>query len=327
LITTFGSAMDLLLSICVLFLTVGILFPVVRIFRRWKRSDEEEKHELEKSFYLTYSAVIIILGIRLFMVPLYFWTMQGFIPMIPGAMCLWGVFDSYPAMTWGALPLKFLLPAAYLGWILLSYINTKSKTHPLMQNLMALFIVLAPLLIIDSGTDILTFSQISPVEVNCCTSAIDVGARPVPGTIAGVSGQTFLLLVFFALAAALTVTLFLAFKHRVAHWIAMALTIPLSGILVLTMTEVLAPWLLQLPYHHCPFCLLADHPVSILFTALIWFAVASPWLALITSRLGRENDESKDAETKLRGRLLTYAGIAMLVALLIIMVDLLLVFA
>jgi hypothetical protein len=318
--------MDLLLSVCALFLTVGILFPVVRIFRRWKRSEEEEKHELEKSFYLTYSAVIIILGIRLFMVPLYFWTMQGFVPMIPGAMCLWGVFDAYPAMTWGALPLKFLLPAAYVGWLLLSYINAKSKTHPLMQNLMALFIVLAPLLIIDSGTDILTFSQISPVQVNCCTSAIDVGTRPVPGSIAGVSGQVFLVLVFFALAAAFAATLFLALKHRVAHWTALALTIPLSGALVLTMTEVFAPWMLNLPYHHCPFCLLADHPVSIVFTALIWFAVAAPWLVLITGKLGRENAESKDAETKLRSQLLTYAGVSMLVALLIIMVDLLIAF-
>ena len=317
--------MDLLLSICALVLTVGVLFPVVRIFRRWKQSEEEEKHELEKSFYLTYSAVIIVLGIRLFMVPLYFWTMQGFVPVIPGAMCLWGVFDAYPAITWGALPLKFLLPAAYLGWLLLSYLNAKSKTHPLMQNLMALFILLVPLLIIDSGTDILTFSQLSPIEVNCCTSAIDVGTRPVPGSIAGMSGQVFLVLVFFALAAMFALTVFLSLRHRIAHWFSLALTIPLSGVLVLTMTEVFAPWLLNLPFHHCPFCLLVDHPVSIVFTAVIWFAVAVPWLVLITGRLGREDVESKEAEGKLRRKLLIYAGIAMIAALLIIMVDLLIV--
>jgi hypothetical protein len=259
------------------------------------------------------------------MVPLYFWTMQGFVPVIPGAMCLWGVFDAYPAITWGALPLKFLLPAAYLGWLLLSYLNAKSKTHPLMQNLMALFILLVPLLIIDSGTDILTFSQVSPIEVNCCTSAIDVGTRPVPGSIAGMSGQVFLVLVFFALAAIFALTVFLSLRHRIAHWFSLALTIPLSGVLVLTMTEVFAPWLLNLPFHHCPFCLLADHPLSIVFTGLIWFAVAVPWLVLITGKLGREDVESKEAEGKLRRKLLIYAGIAMIAALLIIMVDLLIV--
>jgi hypothetical protein len=323
---TFGSAMDLLLSIGALVLTIGVLIPAIRIYRRWTKSEEEEKHDLEKSFYLTYSAVIIILGIRLFMVPLYFWTMQGFVPMIPGAMCLWGVFDAYPGITWGALPLKFLLPAAYVGWLLLSYINGKSKTHPLMQNLMALFIILVPLLVIDSGTDILTFSQISPVRVNCCTSAIDVGARPVPGVIAGMSGQTFLVLVFFALAAFFALLLFLALRYRVAHWTGLAISIPLAGVFVLTMTEALAPWLLNLPFHHCPFCLIADHPLSIVFTALMWFGLASPWLVLITDKLGRENAESRETEGHLRRKLLVYAGISMLAAVVLIVVDLLVAF-
>jgi hypothetical protein len=326
LITTFVAAMDLLLSICVLVLTVGIFFPALRIFRRWKKSEEEEKHELEKTFYLTYSAVIIILGIRLFMVPLYFWTLQGFVPMIPGAMCLWGVFDAYPGVTWGALPLKFVLPVLYIGWLLLSYLNGKSKTHPLMQNMMAFFIIVAPLVLIDAGTDILTFSQISPVKVNCCTSAIDVGTRPVPGSIAGVSGQVFLLLAFFVVAAAFAVTLILALKHRVAHWIALALTIPLSGVLVLTMTEVFAPWLLDLPYHHCPFCLLSDHPLSIVFLTLLWFGLAAPWLVLITGKLGRENAESKEAEARLKQKLLTYATISVMISLALIALDLLLTF-
>ncbi len=324
---TFGSAMDLLLSIGALGLTIGVLIPAIRIYRRWRKCDEEEKHELEKSFYLTYSAVVIVLGIRLFLVPLYFWTMQGFVPMIPGAMCLWGVFDAVPGVAWGSLPLKFMLPAAYLGWLLLSYINGKSKTHPLMQNMMALFIILVPLLIIDSGTDILTFSQISPVQVNCCTSAIDVGVRPVPGAIAGISGQALLVIAFFSVAAVFAMTLFFAFKHRAAHWTALALSLPAAGILVLSMTEAFTPWLLDLPFHHCPFCLFFQHPFSIVFTVLIWFALAAPWLVLITSKLGRENAESKETESNLRSKVLTYAGISMLVALLLIAVDLVIAFA
>ena len=143
--------MELLLSISALILTIGVLLPVTRIYRRWNTSTEAERPELEKTFYLAFAAVIIILGIRLFLVPLYFWTMQGFVPMIPGAMCLWGVFDSVPEVTWGSLLLKFVLPVVFIGWLLLSFINGKCKTHPLMQNMMAFFIAIVPLVLIDSA--------------------------------------------------------------------------------------------------------------------------------------------------------------------------------
>lgn len=324
---TFGSAMDLLLSIGALALTIGVLFPAARIFRRWRKSDDEEKHDLEKSFYLTFSAVVIILGIRLFLVPLYFWTMQGFVPMIPGAMCLWGVFNALPGLTWSALFLKFLLPVFYVGWLLLAQINDKCKTHPLMTNLMAFLIIITPLLVIDSSADIMIFTQMSPVQVNCCSDAIDVGARPIPGAIGGISGQTFLILVFFLVSIFFALSLFLAVKHRVAHWTAMLLSVPAGALFVLTITEVLTPWLLRLPFHHCPFCLFFQHPLAIAFTGLLWFALAAPWLAFITRRLGRENAESQETETHLRKTILTYAGIAAVVALTIVAVDLFLAFA
>ncbi|MFB3888269.1 MAG: hypothetical protein ACE14S_02185 [Candidatus Bathyarchaeia archaeon] len=324
---TFGSAMDLLLSIGALGLTIGILFPATRIYLRWRKGDDEEKHELEKAFYLTYSAVVIILGIRLFLIPLYFWTMQGFVPMIPGAMCLWGVFNALPELTWGSLFLKLVVPVAYIGWLLLSQINGKCKTHPLMQNMMAFFIVIAPLVLLDSAADIFTFSRMTPVQVNCCSDAIDVGVRPIPILIGGVSGQVILLAVFFLLAALLALSLFLASKHRAAHWAALALSLPVGGILVLTITEALTPWLLRLPFHHCPFCLFFLHPLAILFTGLIWFALATPWLTWITSRLGRENEESKENETQLRKTLHTYSGIALIIALTLMAVDLFITFA
>jgi len=323
LIFTFGSAMELLLSISALILTIGVLLPVTRIYRRWNISSEAERPELEKTFYLSFAAVVIILGIRLFLVPLYFWTMQGFVPMIPGAMCLWGVFDSVPEVSWGSLLLKFIVPAAYIGWLLLAFINNKCKTHPLMVNMMGFFIAIIPLVLIDSISDIYVFSAITPTEVNCCTSAIDVGNRPLPALIGGVSGQMLLVGIFLSVAAAFAVSLFLALKYKVAHWTSLALSIPLAAIFVVTITEVFTPWLLRLPFHHCPFCLFFDHPLSILFTALLWFALASPWLILITSRLGKENDESITYEVSLKRTILTYSSIAMLVSLGIIAADIL----
>jgi len=323
---TFGSAMELLLSISALVLTIGVLFPVTRIYRQWNTSTEAERPELEKTFYLAFAAVIIILGIRLFLVPMYFWTMQGFVPMIPGAMCLWGVFDSVPEVTWGSLLLKFVLPVVFIGWLLLSFINGKCKTHPLMQNMMAFFIAIVPLVLIDSAIDIYVFSKITPLQVSCCSDAIDVWNRPVPGVISGISGQTLIVVAFLSLAAFYTLFLFLALKRRIGHALTLVLSIPLAAVLVLTITETFTPWLLNLPFHHCPFCLFFEHPLSILFTGLLWFGLATPWLLLITNRLGRENTESKNVETQTKKSMLTYAGFSMVIALALIAVDLMMVF-
>ncbi len=319
--------MDLLLSIGALVLTIGVLDTALRIFRRWKKSNEEEKYELEKDFYLTYSAVVIVLGIRLFLVPLYFWTLQSLVPAIPGAMCLWGVFNALPELAWPALCLKFILPVAYAGWLLLARINSGCKTNPLMQNLMAFFLFLSPILIIDSMVDILIFVKLTPIEVSCCSSAIDVGPRPIPVWIGTLSGQTFLVLVFFSLSAVFTASLVLALRYKVFEWISLVLTLPLAGTLVLTITEALTPWLLHLPFHHCPFCLLFQNYPSLVFVALFWFALATPWLILITKKLGSETDEARSVEARLRKTTLTYASIAMIIAVAIILVDLATAFA
>jgi len=327
LISTFGSAMNLLLSVCALLLTLGVLRTAFRIFKRWDNSDDEERHELEKGFYLTLSVVMVVLGIRLFLVPLYFWNMQSFVPLIPGAMCMWGVFNALPQATWASLFLKTILPAAYLSWLLLAQINASCRTNPLIRNLMILFLILAPALVIDFATEILIVYQLSPVEVTCCSSAIDVGTRMVPMMIGGISGQTIILLILLSYSMLYVASLLIGLKHRAARWNALAITIPIGIVLIITVTETLTPWLLRLPFHHCPFCLFFQHPLSLVFIVLFWFGLAAPWLTLVTRRLGRSNDESREVEERLSKTLTTYAAYAMILAVTLILVDVLIVFS
>ena len=327
MILTFGAAMNLLLTICALILTIGVLKTAFKIFRRWDKSDEEERHDLEKGFYLTFSVVIVVLGIRLFLVPLYFWNMQSFVPLVPGAMCLWGVFNALPEATWISLFLKIILPGVYLGWLLLVRINATCKTNPLIRNLMFLFLALTPLLIVDFGTEVYVLSQLSPVEVSCCSSAIDVGNRLVPGAIAGISGQAFLLLLLFPYCLLFAVSLYLSPKYRAARLNALAISGPLGVLLIVTVTETLTPWLLRLPFHHCPFCLFFLHPLSLVFSVLLWFGLITPWLAMITNRFGRSGEEAKDVEGRLSATLTKYGAFAVVIALTLLLVDILVVFS
>ena len=116
-------------------------------------------------------------------------------------------------------------------------------------------------------------------------------------------------------------------KHRAARLNSLFLTIPIGIMTVITITETLTPWLLRLPFHHCPFCLFFLHPLSLVFIVLFWFGLATPWLTLVTHNLGRSNDESKESENNLRKKLTSYAVFAMIIALTILLVDVLIVFS
>lgn len=313
--------MVLLLSTCAVVLGVGSLDTTYRIFRRWKKSDFEEKYQLEKDFYLIFAAACIALALRLSIVPLYFWTMQTLIPMIPGAMCLWGVFNTLPDLTWPALGLKFLLPSLYASWLILALVNAKCKRNQLVGSLAGFFIFIIPFLLIDSVLDLVIFVKLTPIQVSCCSSAIDVGSRPIPATIGTVSGQFIMALLFVLSSVLFIATAFLSTRKQKFEWVARLFAVLLAPATLLTMTEVLAPWILHLPFHYCPFCLLSHSPPSLLFVFLYWIAISASWWTLATRKLGRIDEEASVIENKLRTNLWNLAGSSGLVGLLIVVVS------
>ena len=327
MIMTFGTSMVLLLSTCALLLGLGTIDTTYKIFRRWRKSDLEERYELEKDFYLILAAVCIALAIRLSIVPLYFWTMQSLVPMIPGAMCLWGVFNALPELAWPALGLKFFLPSLYAGWLILAWLNTRCKRNQLVGNLAGLFILITPFLLIDSILDLTIFTRLTPTQVSCCSSAIDVGPRPIPPTIGTLGGQSTILLFFVLSSLLLITTALLSVKRQETEWVARFFAITLIPTTLLTMTEVLTPWILHLPFHYCPFCLLSHSFTSVLFVLLYWVAVSASWWTFITRKSGQTDHETILIEKKARAGLWTVAGISGLVGFLIIIVTIITSFA
>jgi hypothetical protein len=327
MITTFGTSMLLLLSSIALVLGVGLLDSTYKIFRRWKKSDLEEKYELEKEFYLVLAAACIVLMIRLTIVPLYFLTLQSLIPAIPGAMCLWGVFSVLPQFMWPALILKFLMPTLYGGWLVLALANSKCRRNQLAGTLAGLFILIAPFLLMDSVLDLIVLTKLTPIQVSCCSSVIDVGPRPIPPLIGTLNGQSVLILLFVAISALFITTSFLGARKSSLEWPARILAIFLVPLTILTMTEVLTPWILHLPFHYCPFCLLSSSVPAILFVSLLWVAISASWWTFITRRLGRVDVETKNVERELSSRLWNIAGSSGLVGFLVIIVTLVASFA
>ncbi len=283
MIWTTSAILQLILSITAVVLVMIAGWKALQIYRKWDIVDQEERYNLEKGAYLTSTAVVIALGIRIFMVPLYFWTMQGFIPSIPGAMCLWGVFNAIPALAWTDLFIKLALPVVYLGWLFVAYINSKGGLNSAMKGLMGFFLLASPLVLLDSGLDIGIMLGITPVEVSCCSNAIDVGPRPLPAAIGDFSGQSILLIAFLIVSVVFAIMLSRAHLNRGMLVGSAILSLVLTIGFTVTATEVLTPWLLNLPFHHCPFCLLFLHPISVIFSVLFWVGLATPWLILIVS--------------------------------------------
>jgi hypothetical protein len=320
MIFTTSAVLQLVLSITAVVLVIIAGWKALDIYRSWDSEDQEERYNLEKGAYLTSTAVIIALGIRVFMVPLYFWTMQGFIPSIPGAMCLWGVFNAIPTLAWTDLFIKIALPVIYIGWLIVAYLNSKAGTNSAMKGLMGFFLLASPLVLLDSGLDIGIMLGITPVEVSCCSNAIDVGTRPLPAAIGDISGQTILLIAFLVTSIVYAFILSKANKNRRM----LALSMILSAILVvgftITTTEVLAPWLLDLPFHHCPFCLLFLHPLSIIFTVLYWIGLSAPWLIAIVSSF-RGYESMGELGRALNMKMSQLASVAVLASIFMIIVD------
>jgi hypothetical protein len=321
----FGTSMMLLLSATALILAVGLLDTNYKIWRRWKKSDQEEKNELEKSFYLVFAATAILLAIRLFMVPLYFFTLQSFIPLIPGAMCLWGVFNALPGFLWPALVLNLVLPLLYAGWLVLAHLNAQCRRNQLVGNLSGFFILLSPLLLIDSILDLTIFIKITPIEVTCCSNAIDIGPnaqalRAFPPPIGALNGQQIMLMLFVLVSSVFIAFAFLSIERPSFEWPARLLTVIMTPMTIITMAEVFTPWILNSPFHYCPFCLVARSPPSLVFILLYWLAISATWWTMITEKLGREDDESENLEKATRTKLWKIAAVSNLLGLIIMIV-------
>lgn len=319
--------MILLFSACAVVLGLMALDPSVKIFRRWRKADQEERYDLEKESYLTLTVVYIIIAIRMFTVPLYFWTMQSLVPMIPGAMCMWGVFNVLPDLCWPALALKFFFPVMYGGWLVLALVNNSCKKNQLMKNLMGFFILAVPLLVADSLVDLAVFLKLEPVYVSCCTSAIDVAARPIPIAIGGINGQVLLLAAFLGMCCIYAITVFMCLRHRRLEWVPLALSIMLIPLSVLAMTEVLTPWILRTPFHHCPFCLLMHAPGTTLLMVSFWYALAAPWWVLLTRKLAhaqtdKESEILKTSRLNMIETLWMTSGYGAMIGLAVIVVHL-----
>jgi hypothetical protein len=251
--------------------------------RGWKSGMTcEEQAQLEKKVYLVITLLCLGFFIRLFMIPLWFLTIQSLIPSIPGAMCMAGIHLLDTPVSYIATILKFFIPLAYIYWLILDGADRRIECQPFMRMKLMIVIPLALLMASESALDIHFLLKVKPVIVSCCTSLFDTPHAGMLKLIRG-EGAAWISLFFTFFALTLISSLISRFvAHRVVKGLSALSSLLALVFLVLALHTKVSPLMLEAPYHQCVFCLWQGIPDCALASAS---AILGLWLTFVVAAL------------------------------------------
>jgi hypothetical protein len=246
----------------------------------------------ERGMTLVLLTAWTVVGLRALSWPLLYATLAGFVPTIDGAMCIFGVTRSLPALAHVVEAAKPFIVFLAGGWLLLVHLDRRAACLPLARRNTILLACLAVLVVAEAALEIILVTAIRPTfVVTCCTTVADVASRPtslLPQAWLGEGYGPILAASFFAAAAAL-VALALAGaltgvvgRRTGGAGILLGVSALLGALLVpvgwLAAVEVIAPAWMRLPFHHCAYCFLAsrDAPLAV---AAFFLGIFCAWWA------------------------------------------------
>ncbi len=179
MIWTALTTVMLVLGIFGITLTFYAATKAFGISKKVSRAGLEERYSLEKDYYLLSTVVWVILLSRIVASGMFWVTNESLIPLIPGAMCQFGVSQAGTPYSWIDTGVKLVVLFAYGIWLSLDIINRRVKGAPLLPTLSKIFLVLLPLLLLDTILDVAFYYTVSPVVVPCCRTVF-TAESPVP---------------------------------------------------------------------------------------------------------------------------------------------------
>ena len=240
-----------------------------KIWKRWDITNSAEtQYRLEKKVYLIISVLSIGFILRLFAFPLWFLTLNSMIISIPGAMCLAGVHNANAPLAYIASTFKLILPAIYGFWLILNLLDRKVATQPFMKLKLFLLTPLGLLILSETITDIFFLFSVPLRQVSCCTSLFDTPKNNLHQLISGSNWMWVVLFYVLALIILAEIIFFLiAQKKSTAsikkNWFGSKSLMLIETIMIifcfitflLALQTKISLLFLDLPLHHCIFCL------------------------------------------------------------------------
>lgn len=290
----------------------------------------EAKSRFEQKGYLVFLIACVAMTIRMLAWPWFYIMLQSFVPEIPGAMCMFGVTQILPSTV---IFLQIIKPFAFFimgGWLLCYYVDKSTPTTPLARKNLCFLLIVCGLLLADSIADISYVLRMKPLmSVSCCATFFDVPLRPsamIPQAILGNNFQIILFILYYVINTILIALLFTTLRKKWQSWLSLsensifysqaAIAIINIPVVIFSFFEIIAPSLMQLPYHHCIYCFMGngtvpDAPIILGLFIIGTFAVG--WMGIL--RFLCKHGEVQPIKERLLVKINTIAAFCLLASL------------
>ena len=303
-------------------LTAASVFSALYFFRQWKRCEgADEKARMEIRIHLSLLLLLTAFLLRLASWPLFYILLQSYIPIVTGAMCIFGVTRVMPAFV---AFLQILKPLAFFlvgGWLIFYSLDLSLKTHFPARKGIRFLTIASAVTAIDCAAELLFVFLFTPpgVAVSCCTALADlvIPATPLlPRALFSSQYHQTLVAAYhgshLALLGLLGALIWRKGAKRPLLTLLAFLGLINGAISYGAFKEYLGPRLMHLPDHHCLYCLLQYRPVSI---AILGLLILGSFLAMWPRLLWHfASDDAREKLSLLIPGLLKYSAACILVS-------------
>jgi hypothetical protein len=231
-------------------------FYGIRIIMSWNlRSGSSQQLELERRTYLISTVLTYVFGFQLISLFLYVYTTDSLCTLFTGAMCAVGTLNvnrfGYPVLFLKVL--NFLLAGL---WLIVNTADNRGYDYPLIRKKYVFLLVITPLLIAETVLQARYFLALHPdVITSCCGSLFSGGEEALVSDLSAFPAP--LMKKLFSVCMALTVGAGIFFYGKgKGGYLFSALSAASFLVALASILSFIAPYVYELPTHHCPFCLL-----------------------------------------------------------------------
>jgi len=222
-----------------------------RIARYWdSNAATKRQYQLEKQSYLGATIIKFIFILKLPLFVFFVYLLDDLSHLLTGAMCAAGVVDA----TREGLPLLILkIVNIYLFglWLVLHYRDMRFETLPFTRLKFGLFIGGFVLLMAEIYLEIAMFNAIDVDKiVSCCGSLYSSSSTSHLSHLFTLSNST-VVVAFYGVFTLLFFLYWLKNRYFFAFFNFVFLIVSIVSLILF-----FAPYIYELPTHHCPFCIL-----------------------------------------------------------------------
>jgi hypothetical protein len=294
-------------SIVYLFSTILIgglsLFLVaisLRVCLSPRKKETLPEHLHERGYLLLHMAHVILVA-EAFTLPLFYITLQSFVPYIQGAMCIFGVTQAQGTLS-GIVQISKIFLFFLIGWwLLIDRLDNKTERSPLFRRKTLFLFFVSIFMVLDSVLQIYYIMGFDvEVDVACCTTVFDLAERKtsvISSSLLGENYQSELFFLYYLSNLLLLVLLWVNYRRAYKQKslpllliITSVFAVVNAFVTIIAYFEVISPEVMDIPGHHCIYCMWQYSPLSVVFTFLFVMGTFMPGWALLLYLSGRHEE-------------------------------------